>query len=688
MPRAEPVVASPVNKAAGNHAVRHPAPETEEDLGRARALMKRGSFSDALDTLTAVREDDPNQVEARYMRAVCYRYLERYREALRELDTLQHIAPHYARAFQEAGHTYRAIGDPRLSLRAYRRAVRLNPGLIASWKQLAALEQEHGEPEGARLAALHYRRLSGLPKELVSVTSMIHEGRLYRAERLCRAFLLRNKTHVEGMRLLALIGARLHVLDDAEFLLESALEFEPDNAFVRFDYINVLHRRQKYDAALEQARILREKQPGNPSFETAYANELMAVGDYDAALATYDRVLEAMPRNENIHLARGHALKTVGRTDEAVAGYRRACRCRPDFGDAWWSLANLKTYRFGDEELQSMGVAQKDDATGLVDRYHLCFALGKAFEDRKDFEQSFHYYDLGNSLKRGELRYDPDRMERDFELQKRVCSAELVRSNSGLGHPASDPIFIVGLPRAGSTLIEQILASHSQVDGTMELPNIPALAHRLDGRRRVHDAPRYPGALADLSAEDYQRYGERFIEDTRIYRRGAPCFIDKMPNNFRHLGLVHLILPNAKIVDARRHPMACCFSGFKQLFAEGQEFTYSLEDLGRYYRGYVDLMAHWESVLPQGTILRVQYEDVVADLEGQVRRLLEFLDLPFEEACLEFHKTERSVRTASSEQVRQPLYRKGVEQWRRFEPWLDPLSQALGEVLTAQAPRA
>ncbi len=673
-----------MNETAINQPVRQPAQESRESLKRARELMEKGAFAAAQHLLKEVLEQDPHQIEARYMRAVCFRYRGKVRRALRELDSLQDIAPHYARAYQEAGHAYRSIGDDHLALQAYRHAVTLNPGLMASWKGLSELEESQGNPEAAKRARLHHERLAGLPKELVSVTSMIHEGKLYKAERLCRHFLQNNRHHVEGMRLLALLGSRLHVLDDAEFLLESCVEFEPDNAFARFDYVNVLHKRQKYAKALEQARILRRAQPGNPSFETAYANECMAVGKFEEALKTYDRVLEAMPGNPNILLARGHALKTVGRTDEAIEAYRSAYQSKPEFGDAYWSLANLKTYRFSDEELQQMGAQQKLKSTGLVDRYHLAFALGKAFEDREDYEQSFYYYDLGNSLKKGEVRYDADRTAADFQRQMNVCTPELFESKKGMGHPAPDPIFIVGLPRSGSTLIEQILASHSRVDGTMELPNILATAHRLNGRRRIHDEPRYPGILTELTAEQLEQLGRRYIEDTKIHRAGAPFFIDKMPNNFRHIGLIHLILPNAKIIDARRHPMACCFSGYKQLFAEGQEFTYSLEDVGRYYRDYVQLMDHWDEVLP-GKVLRVRYEDVVADLETQVRRLLDFLDLPFEQACLDFHKTERSVRTASSEQVRQPLYKSGVEQWRHFEPWLGPLKDTLGEELLAKS---
>jgi len=564
--------------------------------------------------------------------------------------------------------------------RAFSRAVALNPALLASWRKLREIDLGSGRRTAAEAVEKQIERLERTPRELISATSMLHEGRLYHAERVCRAFLQKHPRHVEGMRLLAELGVRLQVLDDAEFLLESALEFEPDNLGARLDYVNVLHKRQKYGQALEQAAELRRRSPGQPAFELAYANESLAVGDYETALAVYDEQIEAHPEQAGTHLVRGHALKTVGRFGDAVEAYRAAIRIRPDFGDAWWSLANLKTYAFEDRELDEMKREERRPGIALADRYHLCFALGKGYEDRADFKQSFDYYRSGNALKHEETRYSADQTEQDFAAQRAVCTRAMFEERSGSGCPAPDPIFIVGLPRAGSTLLEQILASHSQVDGTMELPNILALVHRLSGRLRIGEKSRYPGILGELDADRLRRFGEKYIEDTRIYRQDAPFFIDKMPNNFRHVGLIHLILPNAKIIDARRHPTAGCFSGFKQLFAQGQEFTYGLEEVGRYYRGYVELMRHWDEVLP-GRVLRVQYEDVVDDLETQVRRILEYCGLDFEEACISFHETERPVRTPSSEQVRQPIYTSGKEQWRNFEPYLGPLKEALGPVL-------
>ncbi|MEM7279334.1 MAG: sulfotransferase, partial [Pseudomonadota bacterium] len=515
------------------------------------------------------------------------------------------------------------------------------------------------------------------------VRNMTAEGQYLKAEQLCRYFLQSNQKHVEGMRLLADLGVKSGVLDDAEFLLESAVEFEPNNRFARYDYVGVLYRRQKYKEALEQATWLKDKHPGNLDYQVAYANQCVAVGDYESALPIFEDSIKLRPARSDLHLVYGHALKTIGKVDEAITSYRNAYEARADFGDAFWSLANLKTYRFTDEEVARMQKAEDSVRTVLDDRAHLCFALGKHYEDGENFERSIEFYERGNALRRAQLRYDADDMTRRLTLQKKEVGAETLKSRTGC--ESSAPIFIVGLPRAGSTLLEQILASHSAVDGTLELPNIPALAFRLGGRQRADQAPRYPAILNELDAEKFAQFGESYIKDTQVHRSGADYFIDKMPNNFRHIGLIQKILPNAKIIDARRHPMACCFSGYKQLFASGQEFTYGLKEIGQYYRDYVELMDHWDALMPE-RILRVYYEDVVADLETQVRRILDYCGLAFEPACLEFHKTDRSVRTPSAEQVRQPIYKSGLAQWQHFEPWLDPLKAALGDALD-QYPR-
>ncbi|NQX95107.1 MAG: sulfotransferase, partial [Erythrobacter sp.] len=467
-------------------------------------------------------------------------------------------------------------------------------------------------------------------------------------------------------------------LEEAEFLLESAVVFSPDDLQLRLDYIDALRRRQNFTKALSEAEALHARDPGNPLFQSRLAIECIQMGEYDRGLALFDQVLEKLPGDPASLTSRGHALKTKGARQEAEASYRAAIASKPDHGDAYYALANLKTYRFDHSQVDAMRAQAERPDLAFMDRVHISFALGKALEDAGQYEESFAFYEKGNDLKRAQTRYSADKMSEELSKQREVCTPELFEKHRGSGHAAPDPIFILGLPRAGSTLLEQILASHSQVDGTLELPNILALAHRLRGRKA--GASRYPEILHGLSAEQLAKFGAEFIEHTRIHRQGAPFFIDKMPNNFRHIGLIHLILPNAKIIDARRAPMDCCFSGFKQLFAEGQEFTYGLTEVGRYYADYVDLMAHWDAVLP-GKVLRVQHEDVLDDQEGQTRRMLDFLELPFEEATLQFHTTDRAVRTASSEQVREPINRKGQDAWKPFEPFLGDLKAALGDLV-------
>jgi tetratricopeptide (TPR) repeat protein len=443
--------------------------------------------------------------------------------------------------------------------------------------------------------------------------------------------------------------------------------------------VQVLYRRQKYAQSLAESKNLLDAEPDNLDYRVSYANQCVAVSDYDTALEIYDYAVGRVDNAHALHLLRGHALKTIGQLEPAIEAYRQAYQDRSDFGDAYWSLANLKTYEFSDEEVDRMGSAEAADTTTSEDRIHLCFALGTHYERQADHESAMSHYRRGNRLKKEELRYDADRMSTQLDLQIKHCDPRLFECNKGSGCASPDPIFIVGMPRAGSTLLEQILASHSEVDGTFELPNIPALAFRLSGRRNLDEEPRYPAVLPELTPQQLKQFGESFLEDTKIHRKGAPRFIDKMPNNFRHLGLISMILPNARIIDARREPMACCFSGFKQLFSSGQEFTYGLREIGQYYADYVRLMAHWGEVLP-GKILRVDYEDTVADLETQVRRILEFCELPYEQACVDFHQTRRSIRTPSSEQVRQPIYTSGLEYWRQFDPWLNPLRAALGDL--------
>ncbi|MEL7190306.1 MAG: sulfotransferase, partial [Pseudomonadota bacterium] len=560
----------------------------EKQLKQIQKALQAGQFEAGLDGARAVLADNAADGEALYMAAVAARYLQRFDEAAEHLKALHSAMPEYGRAWQEEGHLSLAQGDTAGALAAFARATRFNPALEASWREQARLQAEAGRPAEAGAAEAQRARIASLPRELLAVTNHLAEGRLVRAEEICRHYLRQDPKDVEGMRLLAKIGIELGILDDAEFLLESAVEFSPDDVQLRLDYIDALRRRQKSAEAKKQAELLHSRDPASPLFQSRLAIECIQTGEYDRGLALFDQVLEKLPNDPASLTSRGHALKTKGDRAEAEASYAAAISAKPDHGDAYYALANLKTYRFSDRELAAMQEQAARGDLAFMDRVHLAFALGKAFEDRGDYEASFEHYDEGNALKRAQTRYSADAMTKEMARQKEWCAPELFEKHKGAGHAASDPIFILGLPRAGSTLLEQILASHSQIDGTLELPNILALAHRLRGRKAGQS--QYPEVLHNLTAEQLEKFGADFIENTRIHREGAPFFIDKMPNNFRHIGLIYLILPNAKIIDARRDPMDCCFSGFKQLFAEGQEFTYGLTEIGRYYADYVDLM--------------------------------------------------------------------------------------------------
>jgi tetratricopeptide (TPR) repeat protein len=437
---------------------------------------------------------------------------------------------------------------------------------------------------------------------------------------------------------------------------------------------------QKYLQAYAAINSLLQLESDNRDFRSLQAAASVGLGRYEAAIKVYRELLAESPESSELRVALGNSLKGVGRQKEAIESYQAAAALKPSFGDAYWSLANLKTYRFSEDDIVQMRSQECAPGVHPVDRYHLCFALGKAYEDRNEYAQSWGFYERGNALRHAESLYRPETVEINTRKQIEICTAEFFASRAGVGAPNPDPIFIIGLPRSGSTLVEQILASHSQVDGTQELPDIPRAVRKLEGPRPVHDNPRYPAVLADVALEDFRLFGERYIRDTRHYRGNKPFFIDKMPNNFRHVGLIRLILPNAKIIDVRREPMACCFSNLKQLFASGQEFTYSVEGIARYYRTYLEVMRHWDTVLP-GRVLRVSYEDVVEDLQGNVRCILNFCGLELEPSCIEFYKTERRIWTASSEQVRQPIFREGLQQWRNYEPWLGQLKDALGDAL-------
>jgi tetratricopeptide (TPR) repeat protein len=621
----------------------------------------------------------PGNREVLYLIAANQRCLNRIAEALITLEHLEQQHPKFSRLYQERGHCYATLRNGPRAIEAFQRAVDLNPALLTSWIMLERLYRIAGDAKNAQTAAVQIATLKQQPSEVVQAGRLFSDDDLVAAENVLRAHLRKAGHHTEAMRLMARIAHRRDELGEAELLLDQVLKLAPGYRAARLDYLRVLIEQHKHLRAREEITELLELEPGNKDYRLLYATACVGLGEHEAAIVLYQGLLAEAPEASDLHVLLGHCWQALGKQNEAIASYRAAATVKSNFGDAYWSLANLKTYRFSREEIARM-CEEAATATQLVDRCHLWFALGKAFEDTGAFSQSWQYYERGNALVRAKSHYRPEVTEINTRKQIEVCTSPFFAARVGAGVPDRDPIFIVGLPRSGSTLIEQILASHSHVDGTQELPHIQHIVRELRGPRPDLDDPRYPGCLLELAREDFRRFGERYMTNTRAYRKGKPFFIDKMPNNFCHIGLIHLLMPNAKIIDVRREPMACCFSNLKQLFAQGQDFAYSVDDIARYYRTYLDLMRHWNEVLP-GRVLQVQYEDVVDDLEANVRRILQFCGLEFQPACVEFYKTDRSVNTPSSEQVRQPIFREGLSQWRNYEAWLAPLKDGLGDAL-------
>ena len=619
----------------------------------------------------------PDSIEAKRILASAYRLQGRPQQGL---DVLTPLLPGHVDSpgfLHQIAQCLGGVGRGEEAIKALRRAVTIDPKHAVAWLALGHLLQAAGDEEGCRRAFQRHFELSTRHPELVEAVGLLHEGKLGKAERMVRELLKQYPADVSAIRVLADIGIKLGQLKDASHLLERCLELAPGFHAARHSYALVLMRLQKPEAALHEAEKLLALEPNNPNFLTLKASILGRIGDQKAAIEIYEKVLKNYPNQARAQMSYGHSLKTVGRVDESIAAYRKCIRLSPEVGEAYWSLANLKTFRFSDDDIENMRNQVTAEGGEADDQSHLAFALGKALEDRGEFDESFKFYRRGNAIRRIEHRHNPKINVLEAVRQVRTLGKAFFERRKGWGCPAPDPIFIVGLPRAGSTLLEQILASHSQVEGTSELQDIIAISRKLGAKSREHPSGKYPECLAEMTAEQFRELGESYLETTRIHRSGTPFFVDKMPNNFRHIGLIHLILPNSRIIDARRHPMGGCFSGFKQLFAHGQTFTYSLDDIGKYYRDYVRLMDHWDAMLP-GRVHRVQYEEMVADTDAQIRALLDYCELDFEDQCLRFYETDRAVRTPSSEQVRKPIYTEGLEQWRNFEAHLDPLKEALG----------
>jgi len=622
----------------------------------------------------------PREPRAHFLMGAARRRLGEPGVAVSHLALALKGAPPSADLLLELALAEAARGEGQRALALAARAMQTNGGVLNGWRTLADELTRAGDDEAAGRAYASHVSASAKDPVLLEAAVALNDGRIAVAERKLKDYLMRHPTDVAAIRMLAELAARLGRYRDSETLLARALDLAPDFHAARHNLAIVQLRQGKTEAPIAAAETLLKVQPKDPGYRTLYCAALVRHGDFDRAIPEYARLLAALPNHPKNWMSYGHALKTVGRTPDAIDAYRRSIALKPSLGEAWWSLANLKTFRFSDDDVATMEREYARDDISGEDRVHLAFALGKAFEDKGDFARSFAHYDRANTLRQKQIGYDEDEMAGRMEEIGRFFTREIFAARRGQGHAAPDPIFIVGMPRAGSTLIEQILASHSLIEGTTELPDILSIARELSARNGA-GATAYPAILADLPAKELARLGAEYIARTRPQRKtGKPFFIDKMPNNFMHAGLIRLILPNAKIIDARRHPMACCFSNFKQHFAKGQGFSYGQERIARYYRDYVGLMARYDETMP-AAVHRVIHERLVEDLETEVRAMLAYVGVPFEEACLRFYETGRAVRTPSSEQVRRPIFTEGLDQWRNYEEWLEPMKAALGDVL-------
>ncbi len=610
--------------------------------------------------------------------------------AVAEFSALAEAQPGSAVIQLELGRALHAHGRDAAARSALERAVGLAPDLGEAWRELSLVYAACGESAQCDAAYARFGSLAAEDPGLGEAGSALAAGRLATAGTLLRRVLERSPGNVEALRALAAVAAAREDYPEAERLLGHCLHLAPGASHARLDLVQLLYRQFKGQPMLPLLERLTAHEPDNPRYRALQAAAYNLLGESDRALQFLRGLVREFPDDPQVWLQYGHTLRVAGDQGAAVAAYRRCLELNPGFGEAWFALGNLKTLRFTLDDVAAMRMQLAREDLRHEDRVCFEFTLGKALEDAHDFATSFAHYARGNELRRAMASHDRDRLTQFAHRARALYTGGFFAARAGWGCPTREPIFVVGLPRAGSTLVEQILASHSLVEGTRELTNVLAFAAEL-GARGDDDAgphPAYPDSVAQLTRAQLAGLGERYLAETRPQRQlDRPRFIDKLGSNFLHVGLIHLMLPNARIIDARRAALGCCFANFKQHFAIGFSVTNSLEDLGHLYREYVNLMAHFDAVLP-GRVHRVCYEDLVSDLEGEVRRLLEYCGLPFEEQCLRFHETRRVVQTVSSEQVRQPLYTEAVDQWRHFEPWLGPLKEALGDLAEAAPARA
>jgi len=645
---------------------------------RAAMFMRAGDPVTAESVCANALREHPNDGNILCLMGSAMLQQRRPSEAERVFRQVAAVYPQMARAHEGLGMSLLAQGKPGDALIALERAVRLDPDLASAQMALGNARAAAGLHEEADEAYLANFRLKPHREDLARAADLQRQGKLQEAEGIYRKVLTLDPQNVDALRLLATVASEMNQFADAEALLIRCVTIAPDFARAWSELSRAQLKTEQFEQAMASAKKALSLDPHSAAAFCDLGNTYSKIGNFEHACAQYRKGLELRPNHPGCLIGLGNALKTLGQQEDAIQAYRDAVIASPDFGEAAWSLANLKTFRFEDAELRQMEARLENPELPDEPRANFCFALGKAYEDREDYTHAFGYYEQGNSIRRMHESYDPVLTEVVNERIREVFSRQFIESKAGLGHDSNEPILIVGLPRSGSTLLEQILASHSMVEGTQELPELNRVVRSINQGRG--DKLVYPEAVGALADEEFRRLGQAYLDRTQRYRLGAPRFTDKMPNNFPSIGFLHVILPNARVINARRHPLDSCLGCYKQLFAKGQPFTYDLVEIGEYYLQYQRMMEHWQAVLP-GKVLDIDYEDMVREQEVQTRRLLEHCELPWEDQCLQFYQTQRAVNTASSEQVRQPIYSSSVHLWRRYEAQLEPLIEVLEPLL-------
>ncbi len=644
-------------------------------------LLKKNEFNLAEQQLSEILKKFPDDPNALRLSGVSSLEQEKPEVALIPLQKAIRVAPEFLQAHENLAQAWTQLGDLKKAETCFKKCLEIDPSNFTNWKSLGDVLSDQRKDEEADKA---YKNAISTDKkylDLQKAMSQVQKGNLGEAERIYREILSDDPNNVDALRLLALLASRTGAVDQAINMLENCTKIAPDYALAWENLAKMYRQKDDPDSLQKAAFCFSKATELRPDWAEGWAGlgtMQTRSSQHNEGIESYKKSIELKANQPRVHLSLGHVYKTTGNQEECINSYNEAISFDNNFGEAYWSLANLKTYKFSGEEILSMEKRVDLNEVPEREKVHFLFSLGKAFEDMGSYDESFEYYKRGNDLNRGRTTYDPKAIEALSERLKLFFTEDRFNKYKGSGDNSNSPIFIVGLPRSGSTLIEQILASHSKIEGTMELPNIMNIARKLGNSTK--DRTAYPEVIDTLQEIDLTNLGKSFINETKFLRTGKQHFIDKMPNNFSHIGLIKLILPNAKIIDARRNPMDTCFSCFKQLFARGQAFTYDLSEIARYYVNYVNLMDHWDKVLP-GYVYRVQHEDLLNDQEAVTRDLIDFCEVDFESSTLEFYKTKRAVKTASSEQVREPINTKGLNQWKNYEIHLKDLKFHLESII-------